>query len=526
MGNKSIMKKIVVIFLIVLILLIGFVWFVFLGRNIIPSKPIFEQNIASVNDNVLETSIVAQNLEIPWSIVFLPDKSMLFTERPGRVRLIDSNGNLQASSVFTFKNIRSVGEGGLLGITISPNFMVNNYVYLYYTYSETNGNTFNRVVRMVYKNQKLINEKIIVDKIPGSVNHNGGRIKFGPDGFLYITTGDAENPSQAQDIKALGGKILRVTPDGNPAPDNPFNNFVFSYGHRNPQGLAWNSNGELWETEHGRSGILSGLDEINLIEKGKNYGWPLIQGDEQKTGMETAKINSGPSVTWAPSGAVFVGNSLFFGGLRGEALYEAVFNGNKLNLKEHFKNQFGRIRDVVLGPDNFLYITTSNRDGRGIPVSSDDRIIKINLGKLEIKNPRNPMKISSPAFQENIAFPKKYACDGSSINPPVFIDNISQNAKSLALVLRDPDAPSGNFIHWLVWNISPDTKEIKENSDPKYIAPCPPSGSHRYFLKIYSLDTVLNLPSSANISDFEKSIQGHVIDQSEIMARYSKSQKI
>jgi glucose/arabinose dehydrogenase len=235
---------------------------------------------------------------------------------------------------------------------------------------------------MTYQNGQLTNEVIIIDKIPGSSNHNGGRIKFGPDNLLYITTGDAESPSQAQDTNALGGKILRVTDDGKVPQDNPFNNLIYTYGHRNPQGLAWDIDGRLWATEHGRSGILSGLDEINLIEKGKNYGWPIIQGNETKTGMETPKLNSGPYTTWAPAGATFIKNSLLFGGLRGSALYEAVINGTSITLKEHLKNEFGRIRDVVLGPDNLLYISTSNRDGRGIPGSLDDRIIKINPAKL------------------------------------------------------------------------------------------------------------------------------------------------
>lgn len=303
---------------------------------------------------------------------------MLVTERKGTVRLVDSKGSLYPEPVAIINNVKAIGEGGLLGITIHPNFSSNNFVYLYYTYSNSGSNTANRVVKMTYKNNQLTDEQIIVDKVPSSSNHNGGRIKFGPDGYLYITTGDAENPSQAQDINSLGGKILRVTDLGQAVPGNPFNNLVYSYGHRNPQGLAWDSNGQLWETEHGRSGILSGLDELNLIEKGKNYGWPIIQGNETKAGMETSKINSGSFTTWAPAGAVFVKNSLFFGGLRGQTLYEAVINGDQIQLQEHYKNQFGRIREVVLGPDNLLYITTSNKDGRGIPSSIDDKIIRIN----------------------------------------------------------------------------------------------------------------------------------------------------
>lgn len=370
-GN---MKNLSLVLGIITILAGAFFWLKFFSRS--------EQSVLPSGTEADQTTVIAENLNTPWGIVFLPDKSILVTERPGKIRLIDANGNLQSEPVATLSKVRKIGEGGLLGISLHPLFSTNNYVYLYYTYSGSEGNTLNRVVRMTYQNKQLTEEQIIVDKIPGSSNHDGGRIKFGPDGFLYITTGDAENPSQAQDTNALGGKILRVTDVGQPVSGNPFNNLVYSYGHRNPQGLTWNSREQLWATEHGRSGIQSGLDEINLIEKGKNYGWPEIAGDEAKTGMETPRLNSGPSTTWAPAGAAFVKNSLFFGGLRGQTLYEAIIDGDKITLKEHFKGQFGRIRDVVLGPDNFLYITTSNRDGRGNPTASDDRIIRINPSKL------------------------------------------------------------------------------------------------------------------------------------------------
>jgi len=351
------------------------------------STPISKQNILPPNSDIPQITTIAENLDTPWAIVFLPNDYLLVTERLGKVRMIDSSGNLKSKTVAILDKVREIGEGGLLGITIHPDYAINHYVYLYYTYSENSGNTLNRVVRMTHQNEQLINEQILVDGIPSSSNHNGGRIKFGPDGYLYITTGDAENPSQAQDIKTLGGKILRVTDAGKPVPENPFDNFVYSYGHRNPQGLAWNSNGQLWSTEHGPSGgqFGAGNDELNLIEKGKNYGWPKIQGDKIQTGMETSKLNSG-SDTWAPSGATFIKNSLFFGGLRGQALYEAVINGNEIILKEHYKEQFGRIRDVVFGPDNFLYIITSNKDGRGNPAKSDDKIIRVNPYPSYLKN--------------------------------------------------------------------------------------------------------------------------------------------
>jgi glucose/arabinose dehydrogenase len=338
---------------------------------------------AGMTDDIPAVTVITQNLEVPWAIAFLPDKRMLVTERPGRVRIVDINGAIQQTSALTVNvDVESDGEGGLLGITLHPNFSQNHYVYLYYTYQSQEGRTLNRVVRMKFENDKLSSEEIIVDKIPGALYHNGGRIKFGPDGYLYITTGDAGNSSQAQDKNSLAGKILRVTDKGEKAPGNPFDNLVYSYGHRNPQGLAWNSSGQLWETEHGRSNP-TGYDEVNFIQSGKNYGWEIIQGNQTQDGMETPKRNSGALSTWAPSGAVFVNNSLFFSGLKGETLYEAVIKDNQIaEFKEHFKGQYGRLREVVAGPDGMLYITTSNKDGRGNPESTDDRIIRVNPQKL------------------------------------------------------------------------------------------------------------------------------------------------
>jgi glucose/arabinose dehydrogenase len=286
--------------------------------------------------------VVATGLDTPWGIAFLPDGSMLVTERPGRVRLVDASGQLRAEPVATLGSVAETGEGGLLGIALHPDFGSNRLVYLYYTYAGVAG-TMNRVVRMAYGNGSLGTEEIVLDGIPGASFHDGGRIKFGPDGFLYIGTGDAGQASLAQDTGSLAGKILRVSAAGTPAPGNPFGNEVYSYGHRNVQGLAWDENGTLYATEHGRSGTLSGLDEINLIEAGKNYGWPVIQGDETHAGMETPLDNSG-SVTWAPSGAAFFAGSLYFGGLRGESLYEAVIRSRQVTqVIAHFQGQFGRL---------------------------------------------------------------------------------------------------------------------------------------------------------------------------------------
>lgn len=320
---------------------------------------------------------ITTGLEIPWALDFLPSGDILFTEREGKVKLISGN---QVVEITTIPDVKVYGEGGLMGLALHPDFENNNYVYLMLTYSGNGDDTKNRVVRYKFQNNQLSERKIIVDAIPGAIFHNGGRIKFGPDGFLYITTGDSLEPSLAQNRNSLAGKILRVTDEGQAAPGNPFNNMVYSYGHRNPQGLAWDSDGRLWSTEHGRSSP-SGYDEVNLIIMGRNYGWPEIQGSEKRDGMESPLAQSGQE-TWAPGGAAFYEGSFFFTGLRGEALYELKIENDNAIITKHLLNEYGRIRDVVLGPDNLLYISTSNRDGRGEPASTDDRIIQIDPNQL------------------------------------------------------------------------------------------------------------------------------------------------
>lgn len=299
----------------IIIVLAGGIWLLLGQLPPSGSKSVPGENTKpGSSDGAVE--VIAENLDTPWGVAFLPNGDMLVTERAGKVRLV-SGGKLEEEPVANLSRVKEIGEGGLLGIALHPDFVKNQKVFLYYTYSASGGNTLNRVVSMAYDG-KLKDEQIIVDRIPGASNHDGGRIKFGPDGFLYITTGDAENPSQAQDTNALGGKILRVTDDGKPAIGNPFNNLVYSWGHRNPQGLAWDLQGRLWATEHGRSGIQSGLDELNLIEPGKNYGWPLIQGSEEREGMITPVANSGPDKTWAPAGAAFCGKGQFTLGACGD----------------------------------------------------------------------------------------------------------------------------------------------------------------------------------------------------------------
>ncbi len=317
-------------------------------------------------------AVIAENLQVPWSVVFLPNNDILLTQRPGT--LLRMSGPEQKQ--YVIEGVQHRGEGGLLGVALHPDFAKNNWLYLYLTTDDDNGTT-NRVERYTFGNDALTGRKVILENIPGAANHDGGRIAFGPDKKLYITTGDAGTEDNAQDKNSLAGKILRLDDDGTVPSDNPFGNAVYSYGHRNPQGLTWDDSGQLWSTEHGRSGVQSGYDELNKIHKGANYGWPLIQGDETQEGMESPVLHSGSDDTWAPASATYLNGSIFFGGLRGETLYEAVLAPGKPELVQHFAGQYGRIRDTVVGPDGMLYFTTSNRDGRGSPAAEDDRLLRM-----------------------------------------------------------------------------------------------------------------------------------------------------
>lgn len=347
--------------------------------NIVPSQsqPRTPEIITPSTDNKIPDQVViVENLTIPWDVAFLPNGEMLITEREGK--LIHHNPKTGENRTIPISTVLHAGEGGLLGIEIHPEFESNSLLYLYLT-SSLGGDSINSVVSYKYTDGSIGDRAVIIDNIPGALFHNGGRIAFGPDGMLYIATGDARTPTSAQDINSLAGKILRIRDDGSIPDDNPFGNAVYSYGHRNPQGLTWDDSGKLWSTEHGRSGVLSGLDELNLIVKGANYGWPDSAGDTVITGTIAPVLHSGPDVTWAPASALYWDNSLFFGGLKGESLYEATIeNGKVINLKTHFNKEFGRIRTIHLGLDGMFYITTSNRDGRGDIRKGDDKIIRIN----------------------------------------------------------------------------------------------------------------------------------------------------
>ena len=332
-----------------------------------------KQASAPTRESNLGDTRIVRDLEVPWETRVLPDGSLMTTERPGTVRVAG-----REVVEFQVPGVWASGESGLLGLALDPDFKSNRYVYFYYT-SKDDGSRDNRVVRYTFDGKGIGSPYVLISGIPAEDNHDGGRIAFGPDNYLYIATGDAGDEPAAQDTKKLGGKILRIERDGSTPADNPFANEVWSYGHRNVQGLAWDGSGRLWATEHGRSGVQSGYDELNLIRKGGNYGWPEVQGDGRRDGMVPPVVHSGPSATWAPAGMIFHEGALYFGGLRGQALYKATLDGERVSKFEPLlKGVYGRIRSVFRVGDE-LWIGTSNRDGRGSPAASDDILTPVTI---------------------------------------------------------------------------------------------------------------------------------------------------
>jgi len=330
----------------------------------------------SYPDLGVKVETVAENLSIPWSIDFAPDGRIFFSERTGTLNVIDGSIQKQIMSL----NVGG-GEGGMLGIALDPDFESNHYIYIYYTYNEFLS-TKNKLVRFVESNNVLTEDKILLENIPGASYHDGGRIKFGPDDKLYVTTGDAGNPSLSQRLDSDAGKILRINSDGSIPDSNPFlDSPVYSFGHRNPQGIDWDEFGVLVASEHGQTAH----DEINVIQAGANYGWPDVIGDETKDGLTNPALHSGDD-TWAPSGAAFYygeeiphwNGKYFVASLRGQHLLIIDFDSdyNVISFEKLFLGEFGRLRDVVQGPDG-LYILTSNQDGRGNPSLNDDRILRV-----------------------------------------------------------------------------------------------------------------------------------------------------
>ncbi|MEH7382797.1 PQQ-dependent sugar dehydrogenase [Bacillus sp. JJ1533] len=323
-----------------------------------------------VQETVSNPTIIASNLTIPWMIT-KTDGSFFIPERIGKLSEIEeTSGKVTPQQLKLQKEILQEGEGGLLGFTLAPDFQTSNSVFMYHTYQE-NEKVFNRVIHVERNGTTWVEKRVLLEGIPGGRIHNGGRIKIGPDQKLYVTTGDAGDPQNAQDLTSLAGKILRLNLDGSIPNDNPFpDSYVYTYGHRNPQGLAWDEKGALYSTEHGQSAH----DEINLIEPGKNYGWPIIEGSETDSNMVTPIFHTGEE-TWAPSGIDYANGKLYIATLRGSKVRSYEIATGKIEVILDINS---RMRDVFI-EENTLYTITNNKDGRGNPKEDDDKLLSISL---------------------------------------------------------------------------------------------------------------------------------------------------
>lgn len=318
-----------------------------------------------------EVGTIARNLAVPWAMARLPDGSVLVTSRDSGVVNLVTDADRSATAG-TVADVVAGGEGGLLGIAVPAGADVTE-VFVYYT-----AESDNRVARLSWDGTQLSDQEVILTGIPNEAIHDGGRIAFGPDGYLHVATGDAGRADLAQDPKSLAGKILRIDDRGRPAPDNPDpGSPVYSLGHRNVQGLAWDDDDRLWASEFGQDDV----DELNLIVAGGNYGWPICEGPCDEPGMINPAATWSPTATASPSGMAITAGSAWIASLRGEVLYQVPLDGDKAGEPmAWFGQQFGRLRDVLAYADGQLWVATNNTDGRGSPGPQDDRILQIDVG--------------------------------------------------------------------------------------------------------------------------------------------------
>lgn len=315
---------------------------------------------------------VATGITTPWGLVFLPDRTALVAERDtGKIKHVAAGG--EVTEIGEVPGVNPSSEGGLLGLAIPPTFETDRWVYAYFS-----GDSDNRIVRMRYEGTSLGAPEVILDGIPMAGTHNGGRMRFGPDGNLWVGTGDGSNGDNSQDRNSLGGKILRITPEGEPAEGNPFpGSPVYSLGHRNVQGLAFDPAGRLWAAEFGQNT----WDEVNLIQPGRNYGWPEVEGQAGNPDF-VDPIAQWPTSDASPSGLAYADGGLWMAGLRGQRLWRIQIREGAMvgEPRAFFTEEYGRLRTVEAAPDGTLWLTTSNTDGRGDPRDGDDRILRVTLG--------------------------------------------------------------------------------------------------------------------------------------------------
>lgn len=313
---------------------------------------------------------VVDGIPVPWGIAFLPDGSALVGARDtGDLYRVGRGSKKVVGTLDVRSRIDEGGETGLLGLALHPDFATNRLLFAYLSTDDDN-----RIVRMTFDGG-LGRPQPILTGIATSTHHNGGGLVFGPDGLLYASTGDAEDTSTPQDKQSLNGKVLRLTDRGRPAPGNPFGNEVFSYGHRNVEGIRFDEHGRLWASEFGDKGA----DELNLIRRGKDYGWPYVEGSDGKGGYADP-LAQWPVDECSPSGIAIAAGRAWLGTLQGECVWSVVLDGpDRGKTRQHFAGDYGRLRSVALAPDGSLWVTTSNRDGRADPRPGDDRILRVTL---------------------------------------------------------------------------------------------------------------------------------------------------
>jgi len=334
-----------------------------------PSATPAPSQTAAEPDPKVESEVLA-GIAVPWGIAFLPDSSALIGARDTGVLYRLADGMAQEVGRLDVRSrLDEGGETGLLGLALHPQFATNRLLYAYLS-----TDTDNRVVRMTFDGA-LGRPEPVLTGIATSTHHNGGGLVFGPDGMLYAATGDAEDSASAQERGSLNGKVLRLTDTGAPAPGNPFDNEVWSYGHRNVEGLTFDETARLWCAEFGDKGA----DELNLVRKGKNYGWPEVEGSDGEGGF-TDPLAEWPVDQCSPSGVAVAAGRAWLGALQGECVWSVVLDGPDAGkARQHFAGEYGRLRSVVAAPDGSLWVTTSNRDGRTDPRAGDDRILRVTL---------------------------------------------------------------------------------------------------------------------------------------------------
>ena len=314
---------------------------------------------------------IADDFDVPWGLIFLAGGDALVSERnSGKIIRVTAKGKKTTlGEVSGVIPPTGIGEGGLLGIATAPGDEETLFVY-YTTDSD------NRVARVSLAKSKIGTPTAVLTGIPTSTHHHGGRLLFDADGMLLVSTGDAEQSSNAQDKDSLAGKILRIRPDGRAAPGNPFDNRTWSYGHRNVEGLAFDADGRLWATEFGEKEA----DELNLISKGRNYGWPEVEGRSSDDDFVNPKATWEPTSSCSPAGIAITRSTAFVGALQGQCLFAVPLDGAKAGKpKAYFAEDHGRIRNAVVAPDGSLWVTTSNTDGRIDPGKNDDKILRVTL---------------------------------------------------------------------------------------------------------------------------------------------------